>query len=78
MSKTFTLTLAAVANFLFCFVREFSVLSFTFHTDCVLYINISKFGKVSKSSKIYFHTSSEGTTRKQPCVAYHTYFSTQF
>ena len=51
MRKTFTLPLAAIADFLFGFVRKFSVLSFLFHTDCVLYINISKNGKVSKRDK---------------------------
>lgn len=75
MSKTFTLPLAAVADFLFCFVREFSVLSFTFHTYCVLYINISKFGKVSKSSKIYFHPLTKQASRNEQCIGFHTYLS---
>ena len=73
MRKTFTLPLTAVADFLFCFVREFSVLSFLFHTDCVLFINISKFGKVSKSSKIYFHPLTKQASRNEQCVGFHTY-----
>ena len=50
-------------------------MSFTFHTDCVLYINISKFGKVSKSSKNYFHPLTKQASRNEQYMGFHAYLS---
>ena len=46
----FPLAFRGGADFLFYLVREVSVLSFVFHSDCDLIIN-SRFGKKSKEKR---------------------------